>query len=398
MLLLEALATAAVGAAVALPSGYLAFLAAATLRRPPAPPPETTLGEALRFAILVPAHDEEAGIARTVANLLAVDYPRDRFSVHVVADNCVDATAAAARRAGACVHVRNDLGAQGKGAALNWLAPEVDRELGDPDAFVIVDADSEVSSNFLRCMARYVSSGASVVQALNLVGVSGDSPLIRIRELAFRLSCHLRPLAYQILGASSSLHGNGMCFAAPVLRRYRWSERSVTEDGELFLRLIGEGYRVALAADATVRSVMPAKLGQARSQAIRWERGRFDYASTGLRLVAAGLRRRDITRFIAGLGILVPPIAILAAGAVLALVAGAATGVQSLLVLGAASCLALLFYGWRGAALGGMSPRTLLQIALWVPPYVLWKVWVIALAATGAGRRKWARGTRAAQA
>jgi cellulose synthase/poly-beta-1,6-N-acetylglucosamine synthase-like glycosyltransferase len=398
MTVFDALATAAVAVAVALPSGYLAFLAAVTLRPRSASPSAMTGADAPRFAILVPAHDEEAGIARTVANLLGIDYPRDRFSVHVVADNCRDGTVAAAREAGACVHVRNDLSAQGKGAALNWLAPEVDRELGDLDGFVIVDADSEVSPNFLVSMAEHVASGAPVVQALNLVGVTTDRPLVRIRELAFRLSCHLRPLAYQVLGASSTLHGNGMCFTAPVLRRYRWNERSVTEDGELFLRLIGDGYRVALATDATVRSVMPTKLGQARSQAIRWERGRFDYASTGVRLVAAGLRRRDRTRFIAGLGILVPPIAILAAGAVVALIAGAATGVQSLIVLGAASCLSLLFYGWRGAALGGMSPRTLLRIALWVPPYVLWKVWVVALAATGAGRRKWTRTTRAAQA
>ena len=34
--------------------------------------------------------DEEAGIARTVSNLLALDYPREAFRVLVVADNCAD--------------------------------------------------------------------------------------------------------------------------------------------------------------------------------------------------------------------------------------------------------------------------------------------------------------------
>ena len=40
----------------------------------------------MRFAVVVPAHDEEAGIGDTVKNLLSLDYPKDRFSVTVVAE------------------------------------------------------------------------------------------------------------------------------------------------------------------------------------------------------------------------------------------------------------------------------------------------------------------------
>ena len=62
----------------------------------------------LRFAIVVPAHDEEAGIAATVRSLEGLDYPRDLFRVIVVADNCIDGTAVRARQAGANVLVRRD--------------------------------------------------------------------------------------------------------------------------------------------------------------------------------------------------------------------------------------------------------------------------------------------------
>ena len=48
-------------------------------------------------------------------------------------------------------------------------------------------------------------------------------------------------------------------------------------------------------------------------------------------------------------------------------------------------------------ALGGMAPRVLLRILLWAPPYAIWKLYVVALAATGTGRGEWARSTRAAQ-
>src|SRR5437016_5923806 len=67
-----------------------------------------------RFALLVPAHDEELLITRTVDSLLAVDYPRDLYRVHVIADNCSDETAARARAAGATVHERSDPARRGK--------------------------------------------------------------------------------------------------------------------------------------------------------------------------------------------------------------------------------------------------------------------------------------------
>src|SRR2546430_6026638 len=107
----------------------------------------------LRFAIVVPAHNEEAGIAATVANLLSVDYPRDAFSVVVVADNCTDGTAARAEAAGARVLVRHDDERRGKGYALlhafDLLCQPRSRDGADVsaevDAVVVVDADTVVS-------------------------------------------------------------------------------------------------------------------------------------------------------------------------------------------------------------------------------------------------------------
>ena len=75
---------------------------------------------ARRFAILVPAHDEQAVIGRTLASLAALDYPHDRADVWVVADNCTDATAAVAQTHGALVLERRDPARAGKGHALAW--------------------------------------------------------------------------------------------------------------------------------------------------------------------------------------------------------------------------------------------------------------------------------------
>ena len=56
-------------------SAYLAALAAAA--RAPAPEPRGGRPPRIRFDVIVPAHDEEAGVAATVASLLGVDYPEE---------------------------------------------------------------------------------------------------------------------------------------------------------------------------------------------------------------------------------------------------------------------------------------------------------------------------------
>ena len=143
-------------AAVAVPSAYLLVLTVAGLlprkRRPESGAPET------RFAILVPAHDEEAGIGRTLKAFETLDYPSELFSVHVVADNCADATADVVRQSPWTVHERTAPDDPGKGPALNWLLDRLVAS-GDPfDAIVIVDADTTVDSGFLERDGRAGSS------------------------------------------------------------------------------------------------------------------------------------------------------------------------------------------------------------------------------------------------
>src|SRR5262245_28516768 len=116
--------------------------------------------EAHHFAILVPAHNEELLLGRLLDSLARLDYPPDRYTVHVVADNCTDATAPLARAAGATVFERNDTSKRGKGFALHWLLEQMSKAGMRPDAYVVVDADSVVAPDFLRAMACELARGA----------------------------------------------------------------------------------------------------------------------------------------------------------------------------------------------------------------------------------------------
>ncbi|TLN18706.1 glycosyltransferase, partial [bacterium] len=133
-----------------LPFVYLLVMALASIR-PARPVRWQEKPASLNFAIAIPAHNEDTVIAATVQRLLALNYPRDQFAIHIVADHCNDQTAQLAREAGALVHERNQGPRSGKGAALSWL---FERILQNPrvDAVIIFDADKRVDANFLRLM------------------------------------------------------------------------------------------------------------------------------------------------------------------------------------------------------------------------------------------------------
>src|SRR5882762_5953063 len=79
------------------------------------------VGEQLtRFAIVIPAHNEELFLPRLLASARNQDYPSERFDTIVVADNCTDSTADVARDHGDSVLERFDEEKRGKGYAIKW--------------------------------------------------------------------------------------------------------------------------------------------------------------------------------------------------------------------------------------------------------------------------------------
>ena len=132
----------------------LTLLAAARRRTPPPPAPGTP-----RVTVLIPAHDEGAGVRATVASVRALDWPAERLDVVVIADNCTDDTAAQAAAAGARVLERDAPDARGKGRALAWAVERLAAAGPPPDAVVVVDADCTVEPGLLRAFAAALGGG-----------------------------------------------------------------------------------------------------------------------------------------------------------------------------------------------------------------------------------------------
>ncbi|HEY0777639.1 MAG TPA: glycosyltransferase family 2 protein [Gemmatirosa sp.] len=364
---------AVAGTPVLAASGYLALLAA--VARPITPP---TADDAVRFDVIVPAHDEAAGISATVASLLALDYPSAQYRVIVVADNCTDDTAARARAAGARVLERHDATRRGKGYALAH-AYEACLAEGVADAVVVVDADTVVSPNLLRAFASRFAAGEASVQAE--YGVRNADASWRTRLMAVAFACYhtTRSLGRERLGLSCGLRGNGMGFSVDTLRRHPHQAFSRVEDVEYGIALGAAGVRVAYVPEATVLGEMPATAEAAQTQRERWEAGRAELVRRHVpTLVRAAWARKDRVPLDLAADLLVPPLTTLVA----VTLTGTATAVAVTLlgwagVIGVATWGAVLVclaaYVARGAALAGQGPRVLLDLA-WGPAYAVWKL------------------------
>jgi 1,2-diacylglycerol 3-beta-glucosyltransferase len=394
--------------ALAVPVGYLTVLTGAAListasraRRPSAssPPPPPPPPPSTQFALLVPAHDEEPVIGATLQAMAALDYPPDRYRVHVIADHCTDRTVEIARSAGVDVH--EHVGERrGKGPALasvtRLLLSGADGRA--PEVIVVVDADTVVDRRFLRVLDRAVAAGAIAVQSQYRVRDPDTSAAAGLRAAALASRHHLRPLGRTAIGASCGLYGNGMAFTAPVLRRREWSDH-LTEDIEFQMELLLDGIRVAYAPDAVVEAEMPSTLEGSQTQNERWERGRIELARRYVpRLAKAAVSpgtRHRVAAADAVLDHLVPPLS------VLAVAVGAVTTASAVVALrrgtkqraGLLLCGALAAHVMSSLVLA-KAPGAVYKSLLHAPAMIAWKfrLWLRMLARPGEGG--WVRTAR----
>jgi cellulose synthase/poly-beta-1,6-N-acetylglucosamine synthase-like glycosyltransferase len=115
-----------------------------------------------RTAVLIPAHNEGAGILPTIRDVQAQLGPNDR--ILVVADNCTDDTGAIVQAAGVEVTIRTDPTRRGKGYALEYGVRQLG--LNPPDVVVIMDADCRLGGNALRYLSDRAMASVRPVQSL----------------------------------------------------------------------------------------------------------------------------------------------------------------------------------------------------------------------------------------
>lgn len=283
-----------------LPGGIVAFLAASLVfdRQPPlgAVRPTTPV------TVIVAARNEEAGIGPTLRSLGALDYAGE---LHVIlADNgSTDATAEEARRAAREHGVRLSVVREdrpGKSHALNAALATVHTPL-----VVTVDADTLLHREALsRLVARLGAAPADTVAVAGsvLVRNSRTNLLTRMQEWDYYLGITAVKRMQGLYQSTLVAQGAFSVYRTQDVRAVGGWPDAIGEDIVVTWRLMEAGRRVYFEPTAVAFTDVPERARHFLRQRARWARGMLE----GIRAVPPWRQERVLTRFIAGVDLLIP--------------------------------------------------------------------------------------------
>ena len=324
--------------------------------------------EGYSAVVIVPAHDEERVIGETLERLK--EALRKSMRILVVADNCTDATAECVRAQGVGVIERRDAQLRGKGHALAFAVESLSSD--PPDVLVVLDADCSIDGGSLNALVEAAATTGRPAQAINLLQPDRSaSPLVQLSTFAFMLKNLVRQRGLQRLAGRVHLTGTGMAMPYELFRASSHVRSSIVEDLALGLELADQGHPPQLIEDAFVWSGSSTEQGTL-IQRRRWEGG---FLATAARYGPKAILSGSV---LAGVDLLVPPLALFAALNCAVLIAAAALAIAGgggwwpiivQAVLLAAAGLAV-FLAWLREGRRFVSLAVLAR----VPLYVLWKL------------------------
>ncbi|WP_253272599.1 glycosyltransferase family 2 protein [Arsenicicoccus sp. oral taxon 190] len=262
-----------------------------------------------RVHVLVPAHNEEAGIRTTLLALRDQTY--QPHTVTVIADNCPDATVEIARAMGVTV-VETVGNTDKKAGALNQVLDTLLPTLGEEDLVFVQDADSALEAHFLENAAGYLT------RHTHLGAVGGTfraQPAVqrerdrrrepaadRLSRMAWnansRFLQHLQDNEYaryardvrRLDGKCLVVTGTAAMFRATMLQELSrarldrrlpqgdgrggiYDPRVLTEDNELSFAIMHLGYELLAPPNCLLTTEAMATWRELWQQRLRWKRG-----------------------------------------------------------------------------------------------------------------------------
>ena len=229
-----------------------------------------------KFLAIIPAHNEEAVVGNLIESLQKQNYPKDKYDICVIADNCTDKTKEVAEKYKVKVFERHedDPTKKTKGEALRLFLNTL---LSDPkmdyDAFFVFDADNIVDKNFIKAMNKHLCQGEEVVQGYRDIKNPTDSWISSGYAIFYWTMNRFYHLARYNAGLSPLINGTGFMVKFDSIRPTGWNTNTLTEDIEFSLKRIIQGKKLGWATDAIVYDEQPVKFKPSWSQRSRWTIG-----------------------------------------------------------------------------------------------------------------------------
>jgi 1,2-diacylglycerol 3-beta-glucosyltransferase len=193
--------------------------------------------------VMIPAHNEEGVITKTVQNVLEMNY--ENFEVIVIDDRSEDNTASVIKdlenkyeKVTALIRDKNAF--PGKSAVLNDAL-----KLAKGEAILVFDADARVAPDFLSKLVQNLEpEDVGAVQARKVIRNKDFNFLTRCQNNEYTLDTHFQIGRDAVKGAVE-LRGNGELIKKTALDDIGgWNEKTITDDLDMSTQLHIKGWDV----------------------------------------------------------------------------------------------------------------------------------------------------------
>lgn len=201
--------------------------------------------------VMIPAHNEEGVISKTVENVLALEY--ENFEVIVIDDRSEDNTASVLKELEkkyekVTAMIRNQDAYPGKSAVLNDALL-----LAKGEAILVFDADARVAPDFLTQLIPHLEpEDVGAVQARKVIRNKDYNFLTRCQNNEYTLDAHFQIGRDAVKGAVE-LRGNGELIKRSALEDIGgWNNYTITDDLDMSTQLHIKGWDVRFCPEAIV--------------------------------------------------------------------------------------------------------------------------------------------------
>lgn len=203
------------------------------------------------ITIMIPAHNESDVIAKTVENIMHVDY--QKYEIILIDDRSSDNTAEiitklADENEKIKALVRDKDAFPGKSAVLNDAL-----ELAEGEAILVFDADARIKPDFINILLpKLEPDDVGAVQARKVISNRDDNFLTRCQDNEMALDTHFQVGRDAVKGAVE-LRGNGELIKRVALNDIGgWNNYTITDDLDMSTRLQIKGWDIRFCPDVCV--------------------------------------------------------------------------------------------------------------------------------------------------
>ena len=226
-----------------------------------------------KYAILIPARNESAVIRGILDSLKKQDYPLELLHIYVVVKEHGDKTIEICKKYPNITTLVAPL-QKCKGDALDEAVRYINTHALDYDGFLIFDADNVASPNFVSKINDAFVAGYDIVKGNQNCKNWDTNWVSAASAYIFTILNHFQNKFRGAYNGNITLSGSGMLLSKRVFDGFDgWPFKTLTEDYEISVHGVANGFRTAFCGDAEFLDEAPISYKVVKAQRIRWVKG-----------------------------------------------------------------------------------------------------------------------------